>query len=38
MMQSPDMLTAMLGQSIAAIWTDKSPSDNNVTITINSTK
>jgi hypothetical protein len=38
MMQSTDTLTKTLGQSIAAIWTDKLPADNNLTITINSTK
>lgn len=38
MMQSSDALTKTLGQSIAAIWTDLPPGDNNLTITINSVK
>lgn len=38
MMQSADPLTKTLGQAIAGIWTDLVPGDNNVTITINSTK
>ena len=38
MMQSSDAATKSLGQSIASVWTDLAPGDNNVTITINSTK
>ena len=38
MMQSSDTLTKTLGQSLYGIWTDLPPADNNVTITINSTK
>ncbi|MBS1186002.1 MAG: metallophosphoesterase [Burkholderiaceae bacterium] len=38
MMQSSDAATKSLGQAIASIWTDLAPGDNNVTITINSTK
>ncbi len=38
MMQSTDTLTKSLGQALYGIWTDLPPADNNVTITMNSTK
>ncbi len=36
MIQSTDLMTQLVGESLAALWTDLAPADNNGTITIGS--